>query len=196
MLSRDYNPKLEIALATRREMQHTFRLALKRTSFLQTTAVSHRHVLASACRERDISTHQSSVIKKAAKSEQRLPTTSTSLDPLPDPPPPLKQTPPVISTRDIREYIEPLYSRGWGLTPILPDGNGIPVLRKRFEFTSAGALQDFLADLKEYEEKKQVRPSPLLGAILFVPLNCVSSTTRRRTYLRTNIPYSSVRGRT
>lgn len=141
-------------------MQHTFRLAVKRTSFLQTTAVSHRHVLASACRERHISTHRSSVIQKAAKSEQKLrPATSTSLDPLPDPPPPFKETPSIISTRDIGQYIEPLYSRGWGLTPILPDGNGIPVLRKRFEFTSADALQDFLADLREYEEKKQVRPS-------------------------------------
>lgn len=78
-----------------------------------------------------------------------------SLDPLPDPPQPLKGTPSIISTRDIGEYIEPLYSRGWGLVPILPNGNGIPVLRKRFEFTSADALQDFLADLREYEEKKR-----------------------------------------
>jgi hypothetical protein len=144
-------------------MQRTFRTALKRTSFLQTTAVSHRHLLASAFRVRHVSTRQSSakpasVIKKAAKSEQRIrPTTPASLDPLPDPPQPLKGTPSIISTRDIGDYLEPLYSRGWGLVPILPNGNGILVLRKRFEFTSANALQDFLADLREYEEKKQVR---------------------------------------
>jgi hypothetical protein len=144
------------------EMQHTVRIALKRT-LLPTAAVSHRHLLGSTCRERHISTRRSptnptSVVKRAAKSEQKLPrTTSSSLDPLPAPPLPLKGTPPIISTRDIEEYIQPLYSRGWGLTPILPNGNGIPVLRKRFEFASTDALQEFLADLREYEEKKQVR---------------------------------------
>jgi hypothetical protein len=183
------------------QLHHTFRQALKCTSFLQTTAVSHRHLLAYGCRVRQISTRQSSakptsVIKKAAKSVQRLrPTMPASLDPLPDPPQPLKGTPSIISTRDIGEYIEPLYSRGWGLVPILPNGNGIPVLRKRFEFTSADALQDFLADLREYEEKKRVRHSSHSGPILFVSLNCISSTTRRRTCLRTNTLYLSVRGR-
>jgi hypothetical protein len=50
-----------------------------------------------------------------------------------------------------------LYLRGWGLSPILPNGNGIAVLRKRFDFVSAEALQTFLAGLSEYEEKKHVR---------------------------------------
>ncbi|KAI9463672.1 hypothetical protein BJY52DRAFT_1184676 [Lactarius psammicola] len=144
-------------------MQHTFRTTLKgiRTPILPTTAVSHRHTLASTCRLRRISTRSSStnttsVFKKAAKREQKLPrTTSSSLDPLPALPPPPKGTPPIINTRDLEEYIWPLYSRGWGLTPILPNGNGIPVLRKRFEFASADTLQEFLADLTEYEEKKQ-----------------------------------------
>jgi hypothetical protein len=53
--------------------------------------------------------------------------------------------------------VQPLYSRGWGLSPILPNGNGIAVLRKRFEFGSAEALEEFLAGLSQYEEKKQVR---------------------------------------
>jgi len=44
-----------------------------------------------------------------------------------------------------------------GLSPILPNGNGIAVLCKRFEFASADGLEEFLADLSEYEEKKQVR---------------------------------------
>jgi hypothetical protein len=148
-------------------MQRSLRITFKRTFFLLITPVSHQHLLASAfrerIRERHISTRQSSsnhtsAVKKAAKSKQRPPpTSSSSLNPLPDPPLPLKGTPSIISTRDIGEYIEPLYSRGWGLTPILPNGNGIPVLRKRFEFTSVDALQDFLADIREYEEKKQVR---------------------------------------
>jgi hypothetical protein len=53
--------------------------------------------------------------------------------------------------------VQPLYSRGWGLSPILPNGNGIAVLRKRFDFWSAEALEEFLADLNKYEKKKQVR---------------------------------------
>ena len=145
-------------------MQHSLRITFKRTLFLQINPVSRRHLLASACREKHISTRQlstnhTSVVKKAVKSKQRRPTTSSSLDPLPDAPLPLKGTPSIISTRDIREYIEPLYSRGWGLAPILPNGNGIPVLRKRFQFASVDALQDFLTDIREYEEKKQVRSS-------------------------------------
>jgi hypothetical protein len=52
-----------------------------------------------------------------------------------------------------------LYARGWGLCPILPDGNGIPVLRKRFDFASARTLEAFLVALGEYEQRKQVRSS-------------------------------------
>jgi hypothetical protein len=81
----------------------------------------------------------------------------SSILPLPKPPPRQKGTPPTISTRDIEKYVQPLYSRGWGLSPILPNGNGIAVLRKRFEFGSAEALEAFLADLSEYEGSKQVR---------------------------------------
>jgi hypothetical protein len=81
----------------------------------------------------------------------------SSVRPLPPPPPCQKGTPPIINTRDIEEYIQPLYSRGWGLSPILPNGNGIAVLRKRFDFASAEALKTFLAGLGEYEVKKQVR---------------------------------------
>ena len=182
-------------------MQHTsFRIALKRT-LLRTTGVSHRHLLAYSCRERHISTHQlpanpTSVVKRAAKGEQKHPrTASSSLDPLPAAPPPLKGTPPIISTRDIEEYIQPLYSRGWGLAPILPNGNGIPVLGKRFEFASANALQAFLAGLREYEEKKQVR-SASRNHFSDRRLIAYPSTTRRRTYLKTSTPYSSVHGRT
>src|SRR6266404_2761042 len=144
-------------------MRHAFRLALKNSSLIPTTAVSYRHLLASACRERHIYTRKAltkttHLVKRIAKSEHKLPPTkSSSLDPLPDPPPRLQGTPFIITTPNIEEYIQPLYSRGWGLTPILPNGNGIAVLRKRFEFSSANALQDFLADLREYEETKQVR---------------------------------------
>jgi hypothetical protein len=68
-----------------------------------------------------------------------------------------KGTPPTISTHDIEEYVQPLYMRGWGLSLILPYGNGVDVLRKRFDFGSVEALEEFLADLCEYEEKKQIR---------------------------------------
>jgi hypothetical protein len=101
--------------------------------------------------------------KSAAKNEVKkevdtLPNTQfSSIRPLPTPPPPPKGTPPTISTHDIEEYVQPLYSRGWGLSPILPNGNGIAVLRKRFDFWSAEALEEFLADLNKYEKKKQVR---------------------------------------
>ncbi|KAF8494831.1 hypothetical protein F5888DRAFT_1805159 [Russula emetica] len=77
---------------------------------------------------------------------------SSSIRPLPTPPPPPKGTPPIINTHDIKQYVQPLYARGWGLSPILPNGNGIAVLRKRFEFANAEALEGFLV-----EEKKQVR---------------------------------------
>ncbi|KAH9038723.1 hypothetical protein EDB85DRAFT_1931742, partial [Lactarius pseudohatsudake] len=138
-------------------MQHAFRIALKGTPLLPTTPILHRHFLASTRRGRYLSTpaNLTSVVKKAAKTKQKLPrSTSSSLDPLPSLPLPLKGTPPIINTRDIEEYIQPLYSRGWGLGPILPNDNGIPVLRKRFEFANARALQEFLADLREYEEEK------------------------------------------
>jgi hypothetical protein len=83
----------------------------------------------------------------------------SSIRPLPTPPPPLKGTPPTINTQDIEQYVQPLYARGWGLSPILPNGNGIAVLRKRFEFANAEALEGFLTGLSEYEEKKKVRSS-------------------------------------
>jgi hypothetical protein len=83
----------------------------------------------------------------------------SSISPLPTPPPPPKGTPPTITTHDIEQYVQPLYARGWGLSrsEILPNGNGIAVLRKRFEFANAEPVEGFLADLREYEEKKQVR---------------------------------------
>jgi len=70
------------------------------------------------------------------------------------PPPPPKGTLPIITSRDVKKYVQPLYSRGWGLHPILP-GEDIAALDKRFEFMSAQALQAFLADLSEYERKEQ-----------------------------------------
>jgi hypothetical protein len=95
--------------------------------------------------------------EKVSKDETSVPKNEfSSVRPLPPPPPRQKGTPPTISTHDIEEYIQPLYSRGWGLSPILPNGNGIAVLRKRFDFASAEALETFLAGLAEYEEKKQV----------------------------------------
>jgi hypothetical protein len=106
------------------------------------------------------STDSTSVAKeKVLKDNTSVPKNKlSSVRPLPPPPPPpQKGTPPTINTRDIEEYIQPLYSRGWGLSPILPNGNGIAVLRRRFDFASAKALEAFLAGLAEYEEKKQVR---------------------------------------
>ncbi|KAH9047914.1 hypothetical protein EDB84DRAFT_1459683 [Lactarius hengduanensis] len=156
-------------------MQHAFRIALKGTPLL------HRHFLASTRQGRYFSTpaNPTSVVKKAAETKQKLPqSTSSSLDPLPSLPLPLKGTPPIINTRDIEEYIQPLYSRGWGLGPILPNGNGIPVLRKRFEFANARALQEFLADLREYEEEKHVRPPSRNN--LFVLPNCISQHHAKR----------------
>ena len=82
---------------------------------------------------------------------------SPSVRPLPTPPPPLKGTPLIINTHDIEQYVQPLYARGWGLSQILPNGNGIAVLQKRFDFANAKALGGFLAGLSEYEKKKQVR---------------------------------------
>jgi hypothetical protein len=105
------------------------------------------------------STDSTSVAKeKVLKDDTSVPKNKlSSVRPLPPPPPSQKGTPPTINTRDIEEYIQPLYSRGWGLSPILPNGNGIAVLRRRFDFASAEALETFLAGLKEYEGRKQVR---------------------------------------
>jgi hypothetical protein len=105
------------------------------------------------------STDFTSVAKeKVLKDEASVPKNNfSSVRPLPPPPPRPKGTPSIINTRDIEEYIQPLYPRGWGLSPILPNGNGIAVLRKRFDFASAEALKPFLAGLAGYEEKKQVR---------------------------------------
>ncbi|KAH9998512.1 hypothetical protein BJV74DRAFT_883196 [Russula compacta] len=102
----------------------------------------------------------STVSKSAAKKKVKIGVNSPEnnwsfIRPLPILPPPQKGTPLTITTRDIEEYIQPLYLRGWGLSPILPNGNGIAVLRKRFELASVEALEEFLADLGEYEEKKQ-----------------------------------------
>ena len=105
------------------------------------------------------STDSTSAAKeKVLKDETSVPKNKfSSVRPLPPPPPPQKGTPPIINTREIEEYIQPLYSRGWGLSPILPNGNGIAVLRKRFDFASAEALKTFLAGLAEYENEKRVR---------------------------------------
>ena len=132
--------------------------------------------------------------KPAAKDEVKKEVDSlpknqfSSIRPLPKPPPSLKGTPPTISTHDIEKYVQPLYSRGWGLSPILPNGNGIAVLRKRFDFASAKALEGFLADLRQYEEKKQVRFFISFRSVLFgssclqfsIPTIFFFSTTQRR----------------
>lgn len=120
------------------------------------------------------------------------------------------------NNHEIEEYVQPLYSRGWGLSPILPNGNGIAVLRKRFEFASAEALEEFLAGLSQYEEKKQVRffsfcSGPLyqtriydlflFSFLYFRPSPIFQipnrfSTTQREMSLRINMPSLSARGRT
>lgn len=115
---------------------------------------------------RPSSTVSKSAAKKKVKNGANSPKNNWSfIRPLPLLPPHRKGTPLTISTRDIEEYIQPLYLRGWGLSPILPNGNGIAVLRKRFELASVEALEEFLADLSEYEEKKQVR------SVFFRPLS-------------------------
>jgi len=104
------------------------------------------------------STGHESVAKDQIKNRATPPKNlSSSIRPLPTPPPPPKGTPPTINTHDIKQYVQPLYARGWGLSPILPNGNGIAVLRKRFEFVNAEDLEEFLAYLREYEEEKKVR---------------------------------------
>ena len=106
------------------------------------------------------STRHKSAAKDQIKNGANTPPKSQELSsnrPLPTPPPPAKGTPLTINTHDIERYVQPLYARGWGFSRILPNGNGIAVLRKRFEFANAEALEGFLADLGEYEEKTQVR---------------------------------------
>ena len=105
------------------------------------------------------STGHESVAKNQIENRANTPpkNLSSSIRPLPTPPPPPKGTPPTINTRDIKQYVQPLYARGWGFSPILPNGNGIAVLRKRYEFANAEDLEAFLADLREYEEEKKVR---------------------------------------
>lgn len=104
------------------------------------------------------------------------------ISPLPKPPPPPKGTPPTINTHDIEQYVQPLYARGWGLSPILPNGNGIAVLRKRFEFANAEAQKRFVTDLRKYETKNQVRSTaslrlPICQCFFFEPFQ--SSITQR-----------------
>ena len=60
----------------------------------------------------------------------------------------------------VRETLKLLTVCGWVFSGIFPNGNGIAVLRKRFAFANAlaGALEEFLADVGEYEmEENQVR---------------------------------------
>ncbi|KAI0256066.1 hypothetical protein BJV78DRAFT_1278634 [Lactifluus subvellereus] len=142
---------LRIILRNATHVQNNTRRSLH---FLQTSTAA-RSLIATS-RPQQISTRLSSTVKKPVENDPDAPKKElSSVPPLPTPPPPPKGIPPTISTRDIEEYVQPLYARGWGLAPILPNGNGIAVLRKRFDFASAEALQAFLADLREYEEKKQ-----------------------------------------
>ncbi|KAN0113998.1 hypothetical protein V8E52_007147, partial [Russula decolorans] len=101
--------------------------------------------------------HKSAAKNQIKKNGANTPPKShlSSIRPLPTPPPPPKGTPLTINTHDIEQYVQPLYARGWGLSRILPNGNGIAVLRKRLEFANATALEGFLADLSEYEEENQ-----------------------------------------
>jgi hypothetical protein len=137
--------------ATRR-----FPTRLKTSSVvLSASALSHGNQL---CARLSSNGPKSAATNEVKREADTLPKNQfSSVRPLPTPPRALKGTLPTISTHDIEKYVQPLYSRGWGLSPILPNGNGIAVLRKRFEFWSAEALEGFLADLSKYEEKKQVR---------------------------------------
>ena len=143
-------------------MQYAFRIAFHSTRcsfpFLQTSATTRSPKTISRLQ------HPSRLSSTAKKPIEDVPSPSkeelSSVRPLPPPPPPPEGTPPTINTHDIERYVQPLYERGWGLAPILPKGNGIAVLRKRFDFASTKALQAFLADLREYEKKKQVRSFP------------------------------------
>ena len=110
----------------------------------------------------------------------------SSIRPLPTPPPPPKGTPLTINTHDIEQYVQPLYARGWELPTFgtLPNGNGVAMLRKRFKFANAEALEGFLADLSEYEERKAG------------PFSISLSIARRIMCLRINTPSSLPHGRT
>jgi hypothetical protein len=163
-----YAPK---ALVTARElypqkMHFVFRTAscaTRRRSFLLRTSPFVPPASSLSCNKqlciRLSSTGHKSAAKNQIKNGANTPPKSqfSSIRPLPTPPPPPKGTPPTINTQDIEQYVQPLYARGWGFSRILPNGNGIAVLRKRFEFANAKALKGFLADLSEYEETKQVR---------------------------------------
>ena len=121
---------------------------------------NQRETLLCACTVAKSSVFVSPRYKSAAKNQigQYAPKSRfSSIRPLPTPPSPPKGKPPTISTDDIEQYVQPLYARGWGFSRILPNGNGIAVLRKRFDFANDNALKGFLADLREYEERAQVR---------------------------------------
>ena len=183
-------PALEMRLAFRFASSATSRLP----SLLQTGQAVSPAVFLSY--RKQICTRLSSTESKSAAKG----TVKNAPSPLPSPPPPPKSMPPTITTPDIEEYVQPLYLRGWGLCPILPNGNGIAVLRKRFDFASARSLKQFLADLDEYEEKEQVRsvqltiPDNDTNSLLFFissspfVFNCrMLSITQRRMCLRINV---------
>ncbi|KAI0298585.1 hypothetical protein BC826DRAFT_107359 [Russula brevipes] len=142
-----------------RKMHLAFRIASRSTRcyapLLQISPVVPHTI--SLSHDRQIRTRFSSTesSKKVTKVTNAPKNQLSSVRSLPALPPPPKGTPPTITSRDIKKYVQPLYSRGWGLSPILPDEKGIAVLSKRFEFMSAQALQAFLADLSEYERKAQ-----------------------------------------
>lgn len=145
------------------------------------------------------STGHKSAAKNQIKNGANTPPKSqefSSIRPLPTPPPPRKGTPPTINTHDIEQYVQPLYVRGWGLSRTLPNGNGIAVLHKRFEFANAEALEGFLADLSEYEEKKKVRSHSFPVRLPIANVLKPFSITQRRMCSRINMPSSSARGRT
>jgi hypothetical protein len=156
------------------EMKSAFREALHTARHSRLQASSATRLPKAISRLQRVSTRLSST---ATKPIEDVPSASKekllSISPLPNLPPRPKGTPPTVTTRDIERYVQPLYVRGWGLAPILPNGNGIAVLRKRFDFTSAEAMETFLTKLKEYEAKKKVclriheRPKKKLQTDLF-----------------------------
>lgn len=115
------------------------------------------------------STGHKSAAENQTKTGAKIPMKGlfSSICPLPAPPPRPKGTPPTINTHDIEQYVQPLYARGWGLSPILPNGNGIAVLRKRFEFANAKAQKGFVTDLSKYEEKNKVRSTASVRLPIF-----------------------------
>jgi hypothetical protein len=146
-------------------MQPAFRIALhtvrrSRPPLQASSAICLPKAVSSL---QQISTRLSSTATKPIEddpspSTEKLP----SISPLPSLPRVPQGAPPTVTTRDIERYVQPLYVRGWALASILPNGNGIAVLRKRFDFTSAGEMQKFLMKLKEYERRKQVCVRTLL----------------------------------